>query len=233
MVLRVEVIRIETSLLKGNLNSLLNLLFLSLLNSNLVLFLLNSLRYRSLVESDRLHSSNLHSDLMTCLLVVLVELNHSTESMLLHVVINLDVLTLENVVAIKLHLLASDTRTLCNSSLNVSLAKLKSLNLVKSLSLSCDSSVEDILCQLDEVGTISNEVGLALKSDHSSKIAFLLNKNTTVRSLTVRTLSSNSESTLTEQLLCLIEIAFSLSESLLNVSKTSTCHGAKLLDIFN
>ena len=46
---------------------------------------------------------------MTSLLVVLIELYHGAESVLAHVVVNLNVLTLENVVAVKLHLLASDT----------------------------------------------------------------------------------------------------------------------------
>ena len=126
-------------------------------------------------------------------------LNHSTESVLVHVVVNLDVVTLENTVAVELHLLASDTRALCNSSLNISIANLQSLHLVESVSLGSDSSVEDVRCQLDEVSTVSYEVSLALESDDSSEIVNLLNENATVRSLTVRTLSSDSETTLTEQ----------------------------------
>ena len=233
MVLRVEVVRIETSLLKSYLNCLLYLLLLSLLNSNLVLLILNCLGNRSLVESDRLHSSHLHSYLVTSVLVVLVELYHCAESVLAHVVINLDVLTLEYLIAVELHLLASDARALCNSSLNVTLTELESLHLVESVALCSDGSVENVRCKLNEVSTVSNEVGLALESDHGSKAVNILNENTTVRCLAVRTLSSDSESTLTEQLLCLIEITFCLSEGLLYVCKTSTSHGTKFLDVFN
>ncbi|CUQ61294.1 Uncharacterised protein [Segatella copri] len=233
MLLRVNVSWVDASLLQSSVNSLLYEFFLSLGNSNLELTLLSLLRNRRLVESYRAHSSNLHSYLVTSLLVVLVELNHSTQSVLVHVVVNLDVVTLENTVAVELHLLASDTRALCNSSLSISIANLQSLHLVESVSLGSDSSVEDVRCQLDEVSTVSYEVSLALESDDSSEIVNLLNENATIRSLTVRTLSSDSETTLTEQLLCLIEITFSLCECLLNVSKTSTSHSAKFLDIFN
>ena len=85
----------------------------------------------------------------------------------------------------------------------------------------------------DEVGTVGNEVGLALQSEHSCEAVNALYEYTTIRCLTVATLSSDSQATLTEQLLSLVEVALSLGQSLLYVSQTSAGHCAKLLDIVN
>ena len=60
------------------------------------------------VESHGLHGSHLHSQLVASLLVLLVGLNHGAEGVLAHVVVSLDVSTLENLVAVELHLLTSD-----------------------------------------------------------------------------------------------------------------------------
>ena len=107
------------------------------------------------------------------------------------------------------------------------------LYLIKGLALVSHSSIKNALSQSDKVSTVSHEVGLTLQGDDSSKAILYLSQYATVRSLTVRALGSNSQTTLTEQLLSTVEIALSLSQSLLYVSQTSTSHCAKLLDIVN
>ncbi len=232
MILRVYVSWVDTSLTDSSNNSLLNLLFLSLLDSNTKFLILYRLSNRSLIKSNWFHSSNLHSNLMSSLLVVLVQKNHSSESVLTHVIVYRYVLTLQEVVAIKLHLLTGNTRAMLYSSLSViAVSELKSLNLVKVLALVSDSSVKDFLNHCDEVFTSSNEVSLTLNSNHCCEIVYLLYEDTTIRSLTVRTLCSDSKTTLTNELDCLINITISLSQRFLTVSKTSTCHLTKLLDI--
>ena len=233
MILRVNKVGVQTSLLKLHLYELLNLLQLGLLNCGLVLLIENLLINTSSIKGYRLHSCNLHSYKVTLLSSRLVGLYHGAQGILTHVVVNLDVLTFECQVAVKLHLLTSDTRALCHSllsGLTIDVERLYSLNI---LSLSSDSSVEDALSQSDKVGTVGHEVGLALQGEHGSKAINALYEYTTIRSLTVATLSSDSEATLTEELLSLVEVALSLSQSLLNVGQTSTGHCAKLLDIVN
>ena len=101
--------------------------------------------------------------------------------MLVHVVVDLDVLSLEEVVAIDFHLLARDTRTLLNSSCSIiTVSELQALNLFEVLSLGSDSSVEDAFGKSDEVCTIGNEVSLTLYCNHSSEAVNLLYKNAAI-----------------------------------------------------
>ena len=233
MILRVNEVGVDAGLLDLHLHELLNLLQLGLLERGLVLLVEDLLVNALGVECYRLHGSHLHSYEVTLLGSGLVGLNHGAQGVLAHVVVNLDVVTLECQVAVELHLLTSDTRTLGNSLLSGLTVDVECLHSLDVSSLGSDSSIEDALCQSDEVGTVGHEVGLALQGEHSCKAIHLLYEYTTIRSLTVATLSSDSEATLTEKLLGLIEVALSLCQSLLYVSQTSTCHCAKLLDIVN
>ena len=168
---------------------------------------------------------------MTHLSSGLVQLYHGAQGVLTHVVVHLDVVTFEYEVAVQLHLLTGDTRTLRNSLLGSLTVDVESLYSLDVLALVGDGSVQDALSQSDEVSTIGHEVGLALQGEHSSEAVHLLYEYTTIRCLTVATLGSDSQATLTEQFLSLVEVALSLGQSLLYVSQTSTCHSAKLLDI--
>ena len=109
MLLALSDVSVVASLLDSSSNSLLNLLFLSLLNSNLVLLVLNLLWYRSLIESYWLHGSNLHGNLVCSLYSLNIGLNHCSKSVLVHVVVDLNVFSLEVVVAVDFHLFARDT----------------------------------------------------------------------------------------------------------------------------
>ena len=154
--------------------------------------------------------------------------------MLVHVVINRDVAAFQEVVAIKFHLLTRDTGTLLDSSSGIlAVGELQCLHLVEVLAPGGNSSIQNLLDECDEVLAVGNEVGFALDSNHSCKAVNLLDEHTTVGCLTVRTLGSDSQTTLAEQVLSLVEIAFSLCESLFYISQTGTGHGAELLDIFN
>ena len=117
---------------------------------------------------------------MTYLSSILVELNHGAQSILAHVIVNLNIITFESQVAVKLHLLTSNTRTLCNSLLSSLTVDVESLNSLDVLALVGDSSIEDALSKSDEVGTVGNEVGLTLQGNHGSKAVNSLNEYTTI-----------------------------------------------------
>ena len=149
-------------------------------------------------------------------------------------VIDRNVVALKEEVTVELHLLTCNTRTLCyGSSYSLTVSKCQCVNLVKSLSLSCYGSVKDILCQLNVVSIVGNEVSLTLQCYHSRETVLALYEYTTVRSLTVATLCSDSLSTLAENLFCTVHIAVSLCQCLLYVSKTCASHGTQSLDAFH
>ena len=109
MVVAVNEVSVDASLLQSSHNSLLHLLFLGLLNSHLVLLVENLLRNTLCIESHWLHCSNLHCHLVTCVSSWFVGLYHSAKGVLAHVVVNLNVLTLEYEVSVEFHLLASNS----------------------------------------------------------------------------------------------------------------------------
>ncbi len=233
VILRVNEVGIDAGLLDLHLHELLNLLQFGLLNGGLVLFVENLLVNAGGIESHGLHGSHLHGYEVTLLGSGLVGLYHGAQDVLTHVVVDLDVLTLECQVAVEFHLLTSDTRTLCDSLLSGLTVDVESLHSLEVGSLGCDGGVEDALGQSDEVGTISHEVGLALQGKHSGEAVSSLNEYTTIGCLTVATLGSDSQATLTEQFLGLVEVALGLGQSLLHVSQTCAGHSAKFFDIVN
>ena len=164
----------------------------------------------------------------------LVCLNECAETVTAHVVVSLDVLTCDCEVAVELHLLTCYARTLSNRSLyRETVRECESLNSVEVCSLSSNSSVENLLSELDIVSVVSNEVCLTLEGDDSSETVTNLSEYTTVCCLTVSTLCSDSLTLLTEDILSLIHIALSLCESLLYISKSCASHSAELLDGFH
>jgi len=233
VVVRIHEVGVQTSLLKLHLHELLYLLELGLLDSRLVLLVEDLLVDAVLVEGHGLHGSHLHGHEVTLLSGGLVGLHHGAEGVLTHVVVDLHVLTLEHEVSVELHLLTSDTRTLCDSLLGGLTVDVEGFHGLQIFALGCDGSVEDGLGQGDEVGTVGHEVGLALQGEGSGKAVDSLYEYTTIGSLTVATLGSDGQSTLAEQLLGLVEVALGLGQGLLHVGQTSACHSAKLLDIVN
>ena len=225
--------RINASLLECCIDCFFNHFFLGFLDSYLEFLILYRLWNRSFIKCNRLHCSHLHGNLVSGVLVVGAELNHCCQSVAAHVVVNRDVVSLKEVVAIYLHLLSGDTRTVLNSCCSVvTISQLERFNFVKRLAFCSNCRIKNILSELYEVLTGSHKVGLTLHSNHCCETWNTLNEYATVRSFTVRTLCSNSQTTITEQVFRLVEIAFSLCKSLLYVSQTSTGHTAKLLDIF-
>ena len=101
------------------------------------------------------------------------------------------------------------------------------------MSFGSNSCIKNVLCKLNIVSTVGNKVCFALESKHSSEAVYVLNEYTSIRCCTVRTLCSDSQTTLTNKLYSLIDITISLGKGLLAVLHTGTCHGAKLLDVFN
>ena len=150
---------------------------------------------------------------MTGILVALREAYDGGEHVAVHVVIDIEVVTLEEVVAIDLHLLAGDTRTLLHSGHGVvTIGELQSLHLVERLATVLHGLVEDLLYHGDEVLSVGYEVGLALHGHHGSEVVHLLHEQTSVGGLAVRTLGSDSQSALAEQVLSLVEVTFGLDE---------------------
>ena len=117
---------------------------------------------------------------MTHLSSGLAQLYHGAQGVLTHVVVHLDVVTFEHEVAVQLHLLTGDTRTLRNSLLGSLTIDVESLYSLDVLALVGDGSVQDALSQSDEVSTIGHEVGLALQGDGGGKAVNSLHEYTTV-----------------------------------------------------
>ena len=132
------------------------------------------------MATNRIHCSHLHGDVVSLLLSRLVGLNHSAKRVLAHVVVNRNIAALKIEVAVKLGLLAGDTRAGNNLVLHCAAVQRQGLNLVKGLRLCCYGSVEDALCQGDEVCTVGNEVGLALQGNHCCEVVGRLHQYTTV-----------------------------------------------------
>ncbi len=91
MILRVNEVGIDASLLNLHLYELLNLLQFGLLNGGLVLFVENLLVNAGGIESHGLHGSHLHGYEVTLLGSGLVGLYHGAQGVLTHVVVDLDV----------------------------------------------------------------------------------------------------------------------------------------------
>ncbi len=234
MLRRVDKVRVDAGLLQRTVDLALNLLLLSLLDSYLELLVLNFLRNRGLVESYRLHGSDLHGYLVCSVLVLLVELDHCSEGVLAHVIVDGDIVALDEVVTIDFHLLTGDTRAAFYSGLCVvAVSECQSLNLIEVLRALLDDSIEDLLYQGDEVLTSGNEVGLALHGNHCCEARNFLYEHNAIAGLTVGTLSGDGQTTLAENLLSLWEVAVSLCKCLFDISKTCTGHCTQFFDICN
>ena len=146
-------------------------------------------------------------------------------------VINRHVVAFEIEISVKFGLLACDTRACDNLVLNSASVQRQSLNFVKSLSLGSNGSIKNALCQSDEVFTVSNEVGLALQGYHGRETIVSFNEYTAVRCLAVATFSSDSLTLLTDDLYCLVKVAFSVCEGFFAICKTGTGHLADFLYI--
>ena len=228
MLLAVEVSGVQASLLQSGLNSLLYLLSLGLLNSYGDLLLLHLLRNTRLVDGQRVHSGDLHHYVVSSLLRCLVESGDRAELVLVHVVVNRSERTLNDIVAIELHLLTRDTAAIRNRILYRTIAHRQSLHLIQCLALVRYGSVEDSLCQSDEISVLRNEVCLALQGDDSSEATILLCQHATLRSITIRTLSGDRLSLLTDNLHCLVDVALSLGQRLFAIHHTSSAQFAQL-----
>ena len=120
--------------------------------------------------------------------------------------------------ATEFHLLTNNARTTCHSLGNLqTISQCELFHLVEGLSLCSDGSVEDVLSQLDIVCTVGHEVSLALQCDHGSEAIDILHQHAAVGSGTVRTLGSDSQTTLANELHGLVNITISLGQSLLAV----------------
>ena len=113
-------------------------------------------------------------------------MNHGAKQVFVHVVVGVDVFSLDEMVSIKFHFLTSDTRTSDNSVFNLrSISQCKRLNLVEVFSLSSNGSIDDVLRKLNIVFAISNEVGFTLQGDDSTEAISSLYKYATVRGFAV------------------------------------------------
>ena len=159
VIIRVNEVGVDASLLQSDIDLALDLLFLGLLDSHAELLVNSSLRNRSLVESDRLHSSHLHGYLVACILVSSRELNHSAQCVAAHMVVGVDVLALKHIVAIEFHLLTDNARATCHSLGNLqTISQCQFLYFVECLRLSSDGSIENVLSELNIVSTVGHEV---------------------------------------------------------------------------
>ena len=186
MIFAVYVSRVDIRFLQSSLNSLLYLFSFCLFDGNIDFFLLNFLRYAVFIDSQRIHSGNLHSYLLSQLLVYfLVESNDCTKTVSVHVVVHNSGCTLYGQITVEFHFLACNTATVCYSILYGTVAHRQRFHFIQSLALVGDSEIKDILSQFHEVSILSNEVGFALQSDDNRKVTGSLSQNATFRSFTV------------------------------------------------
>ena len=186
VVFAVHVSRVDTSLLQSGLNSLLYLFSFCLLDSNIYFLLLDFFRYAIFVYCNRVHGSNLHGNLLSqSFFNSLVESNNSAEAISVHVVINHSACTFYSHVTIQLHLLASDTATVCYSILYSTVAHRQSFYFVQSLALVSHGKVQNVLSQFHEISILSHEVSFALQSDDNGKVTRSLSQHTAFRSLAI------------------------------------------------
>ena len=203
--------RVDVSLLQSSFYSLLHLFSLCLFDSYFDFFLLHFFWNTVLINSNRVHSSNLHSYLLSQLLVNrLVESNNRAKAISVHVVVNSSACAFYSHVTIKFHFLTCDTATVSHCILYSTVTHRQCFYFVQCLAFVSHSKIKNILSQFHKVSILSYEVSFALQSNDNGIVTSSLSQNATFRSLTFRTLSSNSLSFLTDNLHCLVVIAISL-----------------------
>ena len=221
MVVAVHVVRVDASLLDGELHSLLHLVFLSLVDDGSELLSLILVRDLALVECDRRHGSHLHSHTLSHLVVAfLVECHESAEEVLVHVVVSHHFLALHGHIAVEFHLLTSDARAIHHSLFSRNAVDVEFLHLVEGLALGSHSCVDDFVGELHELSVLSHEVGLALEGHHSTEVAVNLSEHTSLSSLTVATLCSHHLTFLAKDLHSSLHVAVSLCERFLAVHQS-------------
>ena len=228
-------IEVETCLLKRSFNSLLHLFEASLFNSNVEFVVFYFLSNTAFVDSERSSRSYLHSNVLTNSFVsnLAAQSNKSAEAVVVSVVVSSKAFTFNNEVSVEFHFFASHTRLVSDAFCNCATIECQSLNFFYVLATCYNSSIENVLCQSNEISILSHEVSFALKRKDSTIVAINLYENATFSCFTIRTLSSDSLTALAHEFNCSVEIAFSFSEGILTIAQTSTSQGAELLDIFN
>ena len=226
VILGVNVCRVDTSLLEGSLDSLLNLLFLGLLDSDFELVVDDLLRAVSLGDGYRAHGSDLHYDTL-CEIGrnFLVESNQSTEL----AGEGVDVLGHERSLygsivsddGLLAGLTGLDLDSLLHGGSVRQLASEQSLGVGRELG---DGHVGDGVGETLEVGVTGNEVGFAAEADKDTLVTLDTSLHGTFGGLAVCTLGSYELTLLTDDIGSLLEIAFSLFESLLAIHHTCGGH---------
>ena len=97
----------------------------------------------------------------------------------------------------------------------------------------CDGSVSDLSGKSLEIRGCGDKVGLAAKADDDSLVAFCADKYGAFGSLAVSPLGSDELTLLTDDAYSLLEVAFSLDESLLAIHHTGRRHLTKFHYVFS
>ena len=224
--------RVDVCFLQSSFYSFLYLFCFCLLNSNFNFFLFYFFRNAIFINSNRVHGSNLHSYLLSQLLVhFLVESNNRAKTISVHVIINSSAYTFYSHVTIQFHLLTCDTATVSHCILYSTVTHRQCFYFVQSSAFISHSKIKNILSQFHEISILSHKVSFTLQSNDNSTVTGSFSQNATFRSFTFRTLSSNSLSFLTDNFHCLVEIAFSFSQRVFAIHHTSSGHFAQLGNI--
>ena len=207
--------------------------FASLFASEVELTFLDISRYVFFGDTDRSHSSDLHSHVTSDLSIGSFVEGYDRSEHVPWVDVRGGESTLYEFVDTELHLFARDTAALGDVILYATAVSEGSSEdfFLRSALLSL-SYFEDRGDELDEVFVLSYEVRFALDADHYSVVAFVSSEDAAFFSFVVATLSSDSLATLTDEFNSLVEVASSFFDSLLDVSEASTGEGAELLDVF-
>ena len=169
---------------------------------------------------------------MCLLLGGFVGLYHRAEQVLVHVVVNRNVGAFDEVVAIKLHLLAGNARACDDSVLHFrAVSQREFFHFIESFHLCSHGSVENVLRKFDVVGSVGHEVGLTLQRDDGGKVAGGLYEHASVGCLAVAALGGDGLALLADYLHCLVEVALRVGQGFLAVRQAGTGHLAEFLYI--
>ena len=148
--------------------------------------------------------------------------------------IAISVRCLNELVVTELNLLSRHTGLLSHLSLyRMTIIHGQGEELLERLRLILHSDIKDTLSNTTEAIGRRDKVGLTLQSYDSSKAILILGEYTALFCGTLRALSSDSLTALTEDLDSLVVITLSLLECLLDISKTCISKITQCLDVLH
>ena len=177
--------RVDVSFLQSSFYSFLYLFSFCFLDSNSNFLFLYFFRNAIFINSNRIHGSNLHSYLLSQLVVnVLVKSNNGAKTVSVHVIVNSSACSFYSHVTIKLHFLTCDTATVSHCILYSTVTHRQCFYFVQCLAFVSHSKIKNILSQFHKISILSHKVSFTLQSNDNGIVTGSLSQNATFRSIT-------------------------------------------------